>query len=86
MTIQFAEEPLARYGVTYQRDHRHFRQVIPKRVFATNYQSAQLPLLELDGEDWHLAIELPTRQRRRRRRSSLIQAVLFAPDEMVAGC
>ncbi len=85
VTIQFAEEPLARYGVTYQRDHRHFRQVIPKRVFATNYQSAQLPLLELDGEDWHLAIELPTRRRRRRRRSSLIQAVLFAPDEMVAG-
>ena len=33
MTIQFAEEPLAKYGVTHQRDHRHFRQVTPKRIF-----------------------------------------------------
>src|SRR5829696_169773 len=57
VTIQFAEEPLARYGVTYQRDHRHFRQVTPKRVFASCYQSPQPPLLELDPDDWRLAIE-----------------------------
>lgn len=35
VTIQFAEAPLTRYGVTYQRDHRHFRQVTLKRVFET---------------------------------------------------
>jgi putative transposase len=79
VTIQFVAEPLARYGVTYQRDHRHFRQVTAKRVFETNYQSPQPPLLELD--DWRLAIELPRRSRRRRRRSSLVQADLFAPNE-----
>jgi hypothetical protein len=82
VTIQFAEESLARYGVTYQRDHRHFRQVTPKRVFATSYQSTQPPLLELGPDDWRLAIELPRRQRRRRRRSNLMQASLFAPDEV----
>jgi hypothetical protein len=85
VTIQFVEEPLARYGVTYQRDHRHFRQVTPKRVFETNYQAPQPPLLELDPDDWRLAIELPRRQRRRRRRSTLMQATLFASDEAVVG-
>ncbi len=82
VTIQFAEEPLARYGVTHQRDHRHFRQVTPKRIFETPYQSPQLPLLELKADDWRLAIELPMQHQRRRRRSSLVQAQLFAPDEV----
>jgi transposase InsO family protein len=82
VTIQFAEEPLARYGVTYQRDHRHFRQVIPKRIFETCYQSPQPPLLELSPDDRRLAIELPRRRRRPRRRPTSIQAALFAPDEV----
>jgi transposase InsO family protein/transposase len=86
VTIQFAEEPLARYGVTYQRDHRHFRQVVLKRIFETSYQSLQPPLLELNSDDWRLMIELPRRRRRRRRHSSLIQAVLFAPDEAIVNC
>ena len=82
VTIQFAEEPPARYGVTYQRDHRHFRQVIPKRVFETCYLSPQPPLLEVSPDDWRLAIELPRRRRQRRRRPSLVQATLFDPDEL----
>ena len=82
MTIQFAEEPLARYGVTHQRDHRHFRQVTSKRIFETPYQSPQPPLLELKADDWRLAIELPMQHRRRRRRSSLVQAELFSPDKL----
>src|SRR5215207_5950302 len=64
VTIQFAEEPLARSGVTYQRDHRHFRQVTPKRVFETKYQSPQPPLLEPGPDDWLLVIEQPRRSRR----------------------
>jgi putative transposase len=83
--IQFAEEPLARYGVTYQRDHRHFRQVTPRRVFETSYQSPQPPLLTLSPDEWRLAIELPRRSRRRRRRSAPAQVELFSPDEAVAG-
>jgi transposase InsO family protein len=85
VTIQFVEEPLARYGVTYQRDHRHFRQVIAKRVFETTYQSPQPPLLELGPDGWLLAIEQSMHRRRRRRRSSLVQAELFGPDEAAAG-
>jgi putative transposase len=85
VTIQFAEEPLAKYSVTHQRDYRHFRQVTPKRVFETPYRSPQPPLLELTPDDWRLAIELPMQHRRRRRRSSLVQAELFGPDEAVTG-
>jgi len=84
VTIQLAEEPLAKYSVTHQRDHRHFRQVTPKRVFETPYQSPQPPLLKLNPDDWRLAIELPMHRRRHRHRSSLIQAELFGPDETVA--
>jgi hypothetical protein len=83
VTIQFAEAPLTRYGVTYQRDHRHFRQVTLKRVFETPYQSLQPPLLNLSPDDWRLVIELPRRRRRRCRRPALMQAPLFAPDGTV---
>ena len=80
VTIQFAAEPLARYGVAYQRDHRHFRQVRAKRIFETCYQSPQPPLWELSAANWQLAIELPRPRRRRRPRPALIQAALFTPD------
>ena len=84
ITIQAADDPLATYEVKYQRDHRHFRQVTPKQIFATRHGSPQPPLLELGPDDWLLAIEQPTHHRRRRRRSSLMQAELFGPDEAVA--
>jgi transposase InsO family protein len=85
VTIQADDDPLATYGVRYQRDHRHFRQVIPKRIFETRHGSPQPPLLELGPDDWLLAIEQPSRPRRRRRRSALVQAELFGPDEAVVG-
>ena len=65
----------------YQRDRQDFRQVIPKQIFETRHGSPQPPLLELGPDAWLLAIEQPARHRRRRRRSSLVQAELFGPDE-----
>ncbi len=85
VTIQFAEEPLTSYDVTYQRDRQHFRQVTPKRIFESRYPSPQPPLPELNREDWRLAIELPRRRRHRRSRPTLIQAVLFTPDDVAIG-
>src|SRR4051812_42143308 len=85
VTIQADDDPLATYGVKYQQDHRHFRQVVPKQVFETRHGSPQPPLLELGPDDWLLAIEQPSRSRRRRRRSALVQATLFGPDEAVVG-
>jgi putative transposase len=83
VTIQAADDPLATYEVKYQRDHRHFRQVIPKRIFETRHGAPQPPLLELGPDDWLLAIEQPLHRRRRRRRSVLVQAELFDLDEAV---
>ncbi|MDP8921763.1 MAG: helix-turn-helix domain-containing protein, partial [Chloroflexota bacterium] len=85
VTIQADDDPLATYGVSYQQDHRHFRQVTPKQIFETRHGPPQPPLLNLGPDDWLLAIEQPRRSRRRRRRSALVQAELFGPDEAVAG-
>jgi transposase len=81
VTIQAADDPVATYEVKYQRDHRHFRQVVPKQIFETTYQSPQPPLLELGPDDWLLAIEQPARRRQHARRRTLIQAALFSPDD-----
>jgi len=78
VTIQFSEEPLARYGVTYQRDHRRFRQVTPKRIFETRYTVPQLPLPGVDPSAWPLAIELPRVRRRRHSRHRCFQHLLFS--------
>jgi transposase InsO family protein len=85
VTIQAADDPLATYEVKYQRDHQHFRQVIPTQIFETRHGLPQPSLLELGPDDWLLAIEQPMHRRRRRRRSSLMQAELFGPDEAVDG-
>jgi hypothetical protein len=45
------------YGVSYQRDQRHFRQVTPAQIFETRHGSPQPPLLEVGPDDWLLAIE-----------------------------
>jgi hypothetical protein len=79
-----ADDPLATYEVKYQRDHRHFRQVIPKQIFETRHGSPQPPLLEAGPDDWLLVIEQPPQRRRRQRRSPLAQAELFCPDEALA--
>jgi hypothetical protein len=82
VTIQFAEEALARYDVTYQRDHRRFRQVTPKQIFETRYTAPQLPLPGVDPSEWPLAIELPSLQRRRRSRHHFYQQPLFSVQNL----
>jgi len=77
VTIQRAEEPLARYDVSYQRDRRQFRTVTPQRVFETCYTVPQLPLPGVDPRAWPLAIELPRLRRRRRSRHRFYQRPLF---------
>jgi len=85
VTIQADDDPLATYEVKYQRNRQHFRQVTPKQIFETRHGSPQPLLLELGSDDWLLAIEQPMLRRRHRRRSSLVQAELFGPEEEVAG-
>ena len=75
---------MARYDVTYQRDHHHFRQVTPKRIFETSYTAPQLPLPGVDPSAWPLAIELPQLRRRRRFRHRFLQQPLFSPQDLIS--
>jgi hypothetical protein len=52
LTVAFADEPLAQYGVTYQPDLEHLATVTEARLFKTPYRSPQLPLWELGPSEW----------------------------------
>jgi transposase len=81
LTVQFAAEPLARYRVAYERDHKRLRDLSEPRLFETRYRSPQLPLLELRTEDWRLMFRLPAAAPRRRRHpGALVQLPLLIGD------
>ena len=60
-TLRLAYESvlLARYGVKYERDGKHLRDVFHSRLAMTRYRSPQLPLFELGPDDWLLFVRLP---------------------------
>jgi transposase len=58
LTVAFADEALAQYGVTYQPDQRHLATVTLERLFETPYQSPQLPLWERPPDDWLTVIRV----------------------------
>jgi putative transposase len=76
LTLQFADEPLAQYAVTYAPDAAHFHAVTNTRLFETRFRSPQLNLWELRAEDWHLVLRLPE-SGRRRPVGGAVQAPLF---------
>jgi transposase InsO family protein len=81
LTLEFADETLSEYTVAYQQDRQHLRSVTSSRLYATRFESRQLPLLELTPEDWQLALQLPAPRRRRRVASdALHQPPLPLPD------
>ena len=81
LTVQFADEPLAQYGVKHRRDRRHFRQVTSTRLLETRSQSPQLPLFVGVAALRRLAIELPERRHRRRSPRTMTQTKLFPPED-----
>lgn len=52
LTIAFADEALAQYGVTYQPDRRRRATVAEARLFETPYRSPQRPLWERQAGEW----------------------------------
>ena len=66
LTIAFADEALAQYGVTYQPGQRQLATITTQQLFATPYQSPQLPLWELRNGEWLSAIRVPPYAPRRR--------------------
>lgn len=82
LTLQFADEALADYTVAYQRDRHHLRSVAASHLYESRHQSPRLPLLELEPDDWRIAIALQEPRRRPRIRGGVVQLPLLPPDEL----
>lgn len=80
LTIEFADEPLAQYQVSYQPNQRQLRAVSEPRLFATQYRSPQLPLWPPNEGEWLKVFRLPAYAPRRRRPVVARQYRLF-PEE-----
>ena len=70
LTVEFSDEPLAQYHVTYQPDKRHLRTVTEPQLFATPHRSPQLPLWVLGEGDWFQMLRVPAYAPRTRRRGA----------------
>ena len=80
LLLEFSDEPLAQYRVSYEPDRRHFRDVVPRQVFETRHQSPQPPLWELGDREWLKVVRVPPAARRRKRNTVGIQRVLPIGD------
>jgi len=52
LLLEFSDEPLAQYSVTYEPDRRQLREVMPRQLFETQYCSPQLALFEMGDGEW----------------------------------
>jgi hypothetical protein len=77
LTVEFADEPLAQYHVTYQPDKRHLKTVTEPHLFATAHRSPQLPLWELGEGEWLQVLRVPAYAPRKRPRRVGAQLTLF---------
>jgi len=82
LTVEFADEPLAQYQVTYQPDRRHLKAVTEPHLFETPHHSPQLPLWEMGDGEWLPVLRLATYAPRRIRPTAPQQAHLFPRDLM----
>ncbi len=78
LTVEFADEPLAQYQVTYQPDKRHLKTVTVAQLFDTPHRSPQLPLWELGDGEWLKVLKRAPYAARQRQRSTHVQAALFS--------
>jgi transposase InsO family protein len=87
LTIEHAETPLAKYGVEYQPDKKHFRDVPSAARFVTPYHLRQRQLWDLDETLWKLATRLPDYAPRKRRQTppDARQDPLFPPNKAAQG-
>jgi putative transposase len=78
LTLEYADELLAQYTVRYQPDKAHLLNVAEPRLFATPYQSPQLPLWELSDSEWLKVMRRPDYAPRATRQEAVAQPPLFA--------
>jgi putative transposase len=73
LLLEFSDQPLAQYSVSYEPDRRQLRQVTPRQLFETQYRSPQLPLWKLGDAEWLRVLRVPPSDRRPRRPRSALQ-------------
>ncbi len=78
LTLEYADEPLARYKVRYQPDRKHLLGVTEGQLYDTPHRSPQPPLWELGDGEWLKVLKVAEYTTRRRRDAALVQAQLFA--------
>jgi len=81
LTIAFADEALAQYGVTYQPDRRQLATVVEEHRFETPYQLPQLALWDPQPDEWLTVVRVaPAAPRRPRPLLDIHQLRLFADE------
>ncbi len=78
LTLEYQEQPLARYSVEWQPDEKHLRRAGNARLYDHPYRSAQLPLWEDAAVEWYLILRAdPYGPRRKKKRLVFLQMPLF---------
>jgi len=86
LTVEFGDEPLAQYRVTYQPDKRHLKTIADPHLFETPHRPPQLPLWALSDGEWLRVLRVPTYAARQRRPIAVGgQAALFSLESMHTG-
>jgi transposase InsO family protein len=76
LLLEFADEPLSQYSVTYDADRRHLKDVQPRQLFETRHRSPQLALWELGDGEWLKVVRVLPRASARRPSSLAVQQPL----------
>ncbi|MBV9280748.1 MAG: DDE-type integrase/transposase/recombinase, partial [Chloroflexi bacterium] len=76
LLLEFADEPLSQYSVTYEADRRHLKDVQPRQLFETRHRSPQLALWELGEGEWLTVVRAPRYPPARPHRSPAVQQSL----------
>lgn len=77
LTMVYSDEPLAQYGVAYERDRHHLKSVQERRLYATPFKSPQPFLWQPREGEWLTVLPLSSSLPRRRRQPLGEQAALF---------
>jgi putative transposase len=73
LTLEYQEQPLARYSVEWQADETHLRRVGNPQLYDHPYRSPQLSLWPEGAVEWYLILRTaPYGPRPRRQRSRLV--------------
>jgi hypothetical protein len=88
LTLEYQEQPLARYSVEWQPDEKHLRRAGNARLYDHPYRSAQLPLWEDAAVEWYLILRAApygSRPRRKKKRLVFLQVPLFHEHDEMQG-